>query len=283
MRRKLASFLAGSLGWLCFAYAANAEPVLEAIQRTGVVRVAIREDAAPFGYLDSNGELQGYCLDFFVILENQLNKKLKRNTLIVRLLKSNASNRFQLVADNLVDLECGPNTISKDPPDSTQFSTNFFVSGTQFLIKQTDASEFDLNGDLNDIKIGVLGNTSTEKFLQNRYPSAQIVRFGGSTGRYRGVQALQQDRIAAMVSDGILLRAEAQIQDLSQSEYPLIPEPPLTCDRYGMIITGNDPEWQKFVNSVIDSSTSQRLLNNWFGTFIAEAKSSKSLCQMKPE
>lgn len=276
-KSKLASFSIGSF-ILCFSLAANAEPVLETIQRTGVVRVAIREDAAPFGYLDSERQLQGYCLDFFVILQNQLSKKLKRDTLIIRLLKSSARNRFQLVAENFVDLECGPNTIRQEPPARTQFSTSFFVSGTQFLIKQTDSTKIDLDGNLKDVKIGVLGNTSTEKFLQNRYPEAKIVRFGGTTGRNRGVQALEQGRIAAMVSDGILLRAQAQIQNLSQQEYPLIPEPPLTCDRYGMIIS-DDLEWQEFVNSVIDSSAAQRLLDNWFGNFIAEANSSQSSCK----
>ena len=276
-KSKLASFSIGSF-ILCFSLAANAEPVLETIQRTGVVRVAIREDAAPFGYLDSDRQLQGYCLDFFVILQNQLSKKLKRDTLIIRLLKSSARNRFQLVAENFVDLECGPNTIRQEPPARTQFSTSFFVSGTQFLIKQTDSTKIALDGNLKDIKIGVLGNTSTEKFLQNRYPEAKIVRFGGTTGRNRGVQALEQGRIAAMVSDGILLRAQAQIQNLSQQEYPLIPEPPLTCDRYGMIIS-DDLEWQEFVNSVIDSSAAQRLLDNWFGNFIAEANSSQSSCK----
>ncbi|MGV2832113.1 transporter substrate-binding domain-containing protein [Myxosarcina sp. GI1(2024)] len=283
MDSKLASFLVGSFSLLFFSFPARAETVLETIQRTGVVKLAIREDAAPFGYLDSNQKLQGYCLDFFVILKEQLSRRLDRNTLIIRLLKSSATNRFQLVAQDLVNLECGPNTIRDTPPIGTQFSTNFFVSGTQFLIKAANSSALELDGDLEEVRIGVLGNTSTAEFLENRYPSATLVKFGGRKGRDRGVQALEQGRIAAMVSDGILLRAEAQLQNLSRQEYPLIPEPPLTCDRYGMIITSNDPEWQDFINFVIESPESQRLLNNWFGTFIADAEGSQSLCQIESE
>lgn len=281
MNGKLVAFLIGSFSLL--SVPANAETVLETIERTGVVRVAIREDAAPFGYLDSNEKLQGYCLDFFVILKNQLSKKLGRNTLVIRLLKSSTTNRFELVAENRIDLECGPNTIRKNVPIGTEFSTGFFVSGTQFLIKAANASDLDLDGDLEGMSIGVLRDTSTAKFLENRYPSTNLVKFGGSRGRDRGVQALRQGRIVAMVSDGILLRAEAQLQNLSQQEYPLIPQPPLTCDRYGMIITGNDPEWQDFVNSVIESPASQRLLDNWFGTFIADTESSQGLCQVERE
>ena len=78
----------------CRALPVKAEAVLEKIERTGVLNVAIREDAAPFGYLDSNNNLQGYCLDFFVLLEKQLIKRLERNSLSIKLLKSTANNRF---------------------------------------------------------------------------------------------------------------------------------------------------------------------------------------------
>jgi polar amino acid transport system substrate-binding protein len=68
-----------------------------------------------------------------------------------------------------------------------------------------------------------------------------------------------------MISDGILLRAEAQQQGLSLSEYPLVPVVPLTCDRYGMIIHSNDPQWQEFINSVINSPDAIALTDQWFG------------------
>ena len=72
MNRKFASFITTFItsGWLllCLASTARAESTLDKIKRTGVLKVAIRQDAAPFGYLDANDNLQGYCLDFFTIL-----------------------------------------------------------------------------------------------------------------------------------------------------------------------------------------------------------------------
>jgi polar amino acid transport system substrate-binding protein len=56
----------------------KAESVLDTIQRTGVVKVAIREDAAPFGSVDPEGNLQGYCLEFFTLLEDKLINQLNR-------------------------------------------------------------------------------------------------------------------------------------------------------------------------------------------------------------
>jgi polar amino acid transport system substrate-binding protein len=262
---KLAIGLTSSFLWFCLALTANAETTLEKIQRTGTLKVAIREDAAPFGYIDDNNNLQGYCLDFVALLENKLIEKLSRNTIIIRLLKSKVDNRFALVAKDLVYLECGPNTIRDDVTSTVQFSTDFFITGMQFLVKKNNLQSIDLDSNLENIKIGVLTNTTTAELIANKYPLAEIIGFRGANGRTRGIQELQQNKIDAMVSEGILLRATAQKQGLSQREYPLIPDSPLTCDRYGMIITAPDEEWKDFVDSVINSPEAKRIFNSWFG------------------
>ena len=248
------------------ATSATSEPVLQKIQRTGVLNVAIREDAPPFGYLDANNNQQGYCLDFFALLKKQLTEKLKRNTLSTKLFKSTPSNRFTLVG-NTVDLECGPNTIRLDIPENTSFSSDFFVTGTQFLIKQKNRGRFDLKTDLDGAKLGVISNTTTADFIAKKYPGATIQKYAGSTARTRGIQAVEQNKIDAMISDGILLRAVAQQQELSSRQYPLVPKVPLTCDRYGMIIKGKDPQWRDFVDSVINSPEAASLSNAWFGQY----------------
>ena len=257
----------------------QAETVLEKIQRTGVLRVAIREDAPPFGYLDENDDLEGYCLNFFSLLEKQLTKTLPRNVLSIKLLKSTANNRFALVANNFADLECGPNTIRLDPPNGVSFSQTFFVTGTQFLANK-NGDRLKLDGDLNGTRLGVIKDTTTEEFVTETYPLATVFRFSGVTARTRGVQAVAQGRIDAMVSDGILLKAQAQQQGLSASQYPLIPDTPLTCDRYGMIIGDNDPQWRDFVNSVINSPRIVTLSKTWFGELFDSDRLTSDVCEL---
>jgi polar amino acid transport system substrate-binding protein len=278
-RQIISSLITSSLCLFCLASPVKAETVLAKIQRTGVLTVAIREDAPPFGYLDANENLQGYCLDFFALLEKQLKNDLKRNALGIQLYKSTPVNRFNLVSENGVDLECGPNTIRSDIPENTNFSKSFLLTGTQFLIKNQNRDRLNLEQNLNNIRIGVINNTTTAKFIANRYPSAILQRFSGVTARTRGVQAVAQNKIDAMVSDGLLLRAEIQQQGLSDSDYSLIPDTPLSCDRYGMIIRGNDPQWQEFVNSVIDSSQAKALAKSWFGQLFNSTQNSQDFCQ----
>jgi polar amino acid transport system substrate-binding protein len=277
MNRNFVCLFASSLCLLSFISPVKAEERLAKIQRTGVLSVAIREDAPPFGYLDAQENVQGYCLDFFALLQSQLIQQLERNTLSIKLLKSTATNRFGLVADSLVDLECGPNTIRSDPPENTNFSHPFFLTGTQFLVKQDNS--LNPEDDLNGATLGVIANTTTATVVAQRYPLATLQQYKGVTARIRGIQAVAQGKIDAMISDGILLRAEAQQQGLSAAEYPLVPELPLTCDRYGMIIHSNDPEWQKFVNSVIDSPEAEALSNQWFGSLFSSAQLAQGVCQ----
>ena len=288
MNRQIRLFLINSLLIFGLSSPVNAETVLEQIQRTGILRIAIREDAPPFGYLDDNGKLQGYCLDFFALLRQRLISNLERNTLSIKLLKSTSRNRYTLVKNNIVDLECGPNTIHSDIPEKTGFSDVFFVTGTQFLIKKNNRVNLKIQEnlvkiqqDLADLRLGVIGNTTTEEFIQDRYPSATLLKLSGVTGRVRGIQAVKQGRIDAMVSDGILLRAEAQQLGLSAAEYPLIPETPLTCDRYGMIIKGQDSQWQDFINSVINSPAATELYNSWFGQLFSYTQAAEDFCDLE--
>lgn len=278
MNGKILSFLSTCI-FFCISLPVQAETVLEKIQRTGVLRVAIRQDAPPLGYLDENDDLEGYCLNFFNLLEKQLTKTLPRNVLSIKLLKSTANNRFALVANNLADLECGPNTIRLDPPDGVSFSQTFFITGTQFLANKK-GDRLKLDGDLNGARLGVIKDTTTEEFVTETYPLATVFRFSGVTARTRGVQAVAQGRIDAMVSDGILLRAQAQQQGLSASQYPLIPDTPLTCDRYGMIIGDEDPQWRDFVNSVINSPRVVALSETWFGELFDSDRLASNVCEL---
>ena len=97
------------------------ETVLERIQETGLLKVGIREDAVPFGYRDVNGELDGLCLDFIGVLREQLQQKLDKQAIAIKLYKSTLFNRFELVSDRIVDIECGPNTIRELPEYQVQF------------------------------------------------------------------------------------------------------------------------------------------------------------------
>jgi polar amino acid transport system substrate-binding protein len=258
---------------------AQSKSILNEIVHTGLLKIGIREDAVPFGYRYSNNNLAGVCLDFIYILKEKLKEKLNKEFILVRLYKSTSFNRFELVRQGIIHLECGPNVIRQIYGLNTIFSNPFLSTGTQLLINKKKQNDINLNGSLVGVNIGVLNNTSSQQLIESKYPAANIVKFQGIRGRFRGIKALQGEKIDAFVSDSILLIGEIILQELYLGkEYILVPKMPLNCKKYGLILPNNDSQWQEFVNSVITDGNLSKIFKKWFSGFLYEIEVLETFC-----
>ena len=248
---------------LILPQASWAAQALTEIQKTGVLKVGIRHDAPPFGSLDENGELQGYCLDIVKTLQQSLQQQLNRPEIDLEIVQSTLDNRFEIVTNGTVHLECGPNTI-RENVEGINFSTPFFVTGTHFLTRAETAEQFAYGNTLEGLTVGALSKTSTESFISQEYPEAEIIYFEGDEARLQGVQAVANGELDGFLSDGILLIGEVVRQDFAAGSFTLAPERPLTCDYYGIIVSDQDREWQQTINSFIEAETAQEVWGNWF-------------------
>ncbi len=224
------------------------ETVLAEIARDGVLRIAMREDASPFGYIDGDGIWTGYCLDLADRLAGYLADRLDRaeGVDVVRL-PSTLENRFDLVRDKSVHLECGPNSVRSTSDGDTAFSGAFFATGVQLLVPAARKSELTPASGFAMAKTGVLADSTTARALAEFYPSAEPVEFESPTGRAEGVRAVLDGNIDAFASDGVLLVGELTRQGLSPASFVLVPERPLTCEFYGLIVSADDPDWDRAI------------------------------------
>lgn len=258
---------------------AQSKSILNEIVRTGLLKVGIREDAVPFGYRHLDNNLDGVCLDFIYFFRKKLKEKLNQRVVLVRLYKSTLLNRFELVSNGIIHLECGPNIISKIHESNVVFSSPFLLTGTQFLINKKKQNNFNLNTSLVRVNIGVLDNTDSRQLIEAKYPAANIIKFQGITGSFRGIQALQGEKIDAFASDSTLLIGEVILQELNLGkEYILVPEIPLNCKEYGLILPDNDSQWQEFVNSVIINAKLSKVFEKWFREVIYEIELIENFC-----
>ena len=240
------------------------ESVLAEIERTGVLKVGLRKDAAPFGFIDQTGAWDGYCGDLALSLGDYLTEQLNRDVPIqVVELTSTLDNRYDLVKDGFVHLECGPNTLRTDLP-GVVFSSPIFVSSARFLTLANPANPVNPNLPLAGLRLGVLGNTTTETFVQTTYPQAERVMFSGPEGRQNAIQAVQSGTIDAFVGDGILTYATLILDGKSPEDFSLFPDQPLTCEFYGLALPENDPQWRTMVNQYLDSDGEKAISNAWF-------------------
>jgi ABC-type amino acid transport substrate-binding protein len=230
------------------------ESVLAEIERTGVLKVAFPKDLPPFGFINEENEWDGYCGAIALALGQYLSTRLDvaRPVQVVEL-TSTLQTRFDLARDGTVHLECGPNTIRADIPGIT-FSEPLYATGARFLIPNQSAETIRPSLPLAGLRLGVLQDSTAASFVRETYPQADIVTFSGNQDQAQAVRAVAAGDIDAFVGDSILSMAEAERQNLSPTDFVLVPEMPLTCEYYGFILPNDDPAWRTLVNAFIQEA-----------------------------
>ena len=254
------------------------QTVLSEIAETGVLKVAFRKDAVPFGFINPQNAWDGYCGDFAIALSEYVAAELDSDVEIRLVeLTSTLDNRFDLVTSGAVHLECGPNTIRNDV-DGITFSNPIFVTSTEFLVPAGQADAIRPTTSLAGVRLGVLQNTTTQQFVEANYPNADITLFSGVEGRQNAIAATANGEIAAFVGDGILTYGELQLQGRDMNDFALIPEIPLTCEYYGLALPNNDPEWRTLINQFLISDSENPISNLWFSSIYPEELNKAEFC-----
>lgn len=249
-----------------------ATDVLQNIKQTGVVKIGIRKDSVLFGY-ERDGNWGGYCISFASELAKYLSQKTNRY-IEARAFVSTIQTREAMVKNGTVHLECGPNTISrqKEVEYNISYSDPFFISGTQLIVRANNR-----NTNLANRTIGVLQGTTNLRPITQVFPQAEIRLF---PQRSQGVRAVRNGDISAFAGDTILLIGEAVIlQGWNSNDFALVPNRPLSCDAYGMILPTNDPQWKSVVNSFLESRQATQAWQLWFKDFTPYLKEMINYCK----
>ena len=235
------------------------EAILAEIERTGVLKVALRQDVAPLGYVDGTGDWVGYCRTFAAELRSHVNQIINAPTDIDLVeIPSTRDNRFSLVEEDTAHLECGPNTIRRDLKE-VRFSRPLLVAGTQLLRRQGNVRSGNPYRRLKGLRVAVLSGSTTENYVRETFPKADLVPFSDRRAIREAIAALAADKVDVFATDGILAQSELLRQNLSVSDYSLFPKRPLTCEFYGLILPTDDTAWQNLVNDFLVDTHNERL------------------------
>jgi ABC-type amino acid transport substrate-binding protein len=260
MKRCVAVWLVGVL-LLGAAEAVPAETVLEKIKRTGVLTAGTRGSSIPFAFINEKNEWIGFSIDLLEGIRARLEKKLGKP---IKLEKKEVTpaTRIPLVVNRVIDVECESATYTRARDQTVDFSINFFFTGTQLLVKKT--SGIKSVADVAGKRVGVLPGTTNEKALHASQPKADVVIFQDHPAAFL---ALEQGRIVAYVSDGILLAGLAA-KAPNPKDYAVVGDF-FSKDPYACMVPENDSKWRDFVNhtfmELIDNGTYFELYDKWFG------------------
>jgi glutamate/aspartate transport system substrate-binding protein len=246
------------------AYEVPYTGTLKKIRDSGVIRVGYRENSPPFAFIGPDRKPVGYALDLCeVVIEevaNELHKDIGAEYRPVT-----PENRFDLIRNGTIDLECGSTTNNFERRKTVGFSPTMFVTGTKLLVKRGSGirSLRDLQGKTVVLTRGTVHAEAIPKLAQRQNRN---INFITAADHNESFQTLASGKAQAFANDDIQL-AGMIAQTKSASEYRIVGDF-LTYADYALMIRKDDAEFQEVVDRAFDRLAGSReivaIYNKWF-------------------
>jgi glutamate/aspartate transport system substrate-binding protein len=237
---------------------------LKKIRDSGVIRVGYRENSPPFAFIGPDRKPVGYALDLCeVVIEevaNELHKDIDAEYRPVT-----PENRFDLIRNGTIDLECGSTTNNVERRKTVGFSPTMFVTGTKLLVKRGSGirSLRDLQGKTVVLTRGTVHAEAIPKIAQRQNRNIDFIT---AADHNESFQALASGKAQAFANDDIQL-AGMIAQTKSASDYRIVGDF-LTYADYALMIRKDDAEFQEVVDRAFDRLAGSReivaIYNKWF-------------------
>ena len=247
--------------------AASAETVMEKVKRTGVLSAGTSKDAFPFAYRDKQGQLIGYSVDMLKLIQQQLEKELGKKVQL-KLVPLSTAERIPNIVNRKVDIVCDASSFTWERNQDVDFSFSYGATGTNLLVKKT--SNLGDPKSLIGKRIGVLAKTTNEQAIKRVQPQAKLVYF---KDREKAYAALQEGKIDAFASDGILLEAWLDTRP-NLSDFAVVPDKPYSQEGIACMVPENNSDFLDAVNFtfygfmqgfVNKESRYVTIFDRWFG------------------
>lgn len=151
---------------------------LDEIKESGTVKIGVFSDKNPFGYVDENGDYQGYDIYFGDRLAKDLGVEAEY-------VSTDAANRVEYLKSGKVDIILANFTVTAERAESVDFALPYMkvalgvVSPDSALITSAD--------ELNGKKLIVTKGTTAETYFSENYPDIELVKFDQYTEAYNAL------------------------------------------------------------------------------------------------
>lgn len=174
---------------------------LDEIKESGKIIIGVFSDKNPFGYVDENGDYQGYDVYFAQRLAEDLGVELEY-------VSTEPASRVEYLESGKVDVILANFTVTKERAESVDFALPYMkvalgvVSPDDALITKPEQ--------LNGKKLIVAKGTTAETYFTENYPDVELLKFDQYTEAYN---ALLDGRGDALSTDNTEVLAWALQND----------------------------------------------------------------------
>ena len=144
---------------------------LDEIKEDGKIKIGVFSDKNPFGYVDSNGDVQGYDVEF----AKRIGKDLLGSEDEVEFVYVEAASRVEYLKSGKVDIILANFTVTDERKEAVDFALPYMkvalgiVSPDNALITDVDQ--------LKDKKLIVVKGTTAETYFSETYPDLTLVKY----------------------------------------------------------------------------------------------------------
>lgn len=230
---------------------------LEEIKTDGIIKIGVFSDKNPFGYVDANGEVQGYDVYF----AKRIGKDLLGSEDKVEFVFVEAANRVEYLESGKVDIILANFTVTEERAQKVDFALPYMkvalgvVSPDDALI--TDVSQLD-----GKTLIVVKGTTAETYFTEN-YPEVNLLKFDEYQEAY---DALADGRGDAFSTDNTEVLAWA----LQNKGFTVGIESIGNLDSIAPAVQKGNTELLNWINAEIESLAGEQFFHADFEATLAE-------------
>lgn len=163
---------------------------LDEIRLSGTVNIGVFSDKSPFGYVDENGQYQGYDVYF----ARQIGKDLGVE---VNFISTEAANRIEYLQTGKVDIILANFTVTEERAQEVDFALPY-MSVSLGVVSPKEAVVASLDEMREDEEIIVISGTTAETFLTKNYPNIRLQKYDAYA---QAKTALENGNAAAWAND----------------------------------------------------------------------------------
>ena len=164
-----AATLALSTLFATSAFAADGFRTLDEIKEDGTINIGVFSDKNPFGYVDENGDYQGYDVYF----ANRLGEDLGVD---VNFVSTEAANRIEYLQTGKVDVILANFTVTPERAEEVDFALPYM--NVALGVVSPDSNVIETLDDWNpDDQMIVISGTTAETYLVENYPDIPLQKY----------------------------------------------------------------------------------------------------------
>jgi len=253
---------------------AESTSTLENIKKSETIRIGYRENEPPMSFLNKDKQPVGYSIELCLRIAAEVKSKLKNPNISIKYVPVTASNRFDALANNSIDILCGSTTKTHSRAELVDFTQLSFVTGASLLSLKT--AKIDGISDLQGKKVAVVKDTTTiktlAKALKKSGSNAKVIPVVSAT---EGINAVVKGKVDAFASDQVVL-----IGLVTTHKNPKqfdIAKQLFSYEPFALAVRKNDSEFRLIADRVLSelnrNGTIISIYSRWFGQFTKEMPS----------